>query len=96
MSKLGSLLRAGAELPRASGPSPPAQQNPSLGLVHCPLQSGQRALPALRVKAETQLSWGHSVQGMGLACRLGMAGTIFMDLAKASLLEIIFPVALLN
>lgn len=34
---------------------------------------------------------GGAVQGTELACRLGMAGTVSMGLAKASLLEIISP-----
>lgn len=46
MSKLGSLLRMGAESTPASGPSSQAQQSPSLGLVCCPLQSGWRASAA--------------------------------------------------
>lgn len=43
MSKLGSLLRMGAEPTPASGPSSQAQQSPSLGLVCRPLQSGWSA-----------------------------------------------------
>lgn len=48
-------------------------------------------LSQLCVKAETWFLWGDAVQGTELACRLGMASTISMGLAKASLLEIIFP-----
>lgn len=48
--------------------------------------------PALCVKAETwPLGGGGAMQGTELACRLGMASTISMGLAKTSLLEIIFP-----
>lgn len=50
-------------------------------------------LSALCVKAETWLLWRDLVQGTELVCKLGMAGTVFMGVAKAPLLETIFPLA---
>lgn len=50
-------------------------------------------LSPLCVKAETWLLRRHLVQGTELACKLGMAGTVFTGVAEAPLLETIFPLA---
>lgn len=88
VSKLCSLLRVGAG-PESTGsterllgprvPPPPVR----------PESNGD--LSPLCVKAETWLLWRDLVQGTELACKLGMAGTVFMGVAKVPLLETIFP-----
>lgn len=90
VSKLGSLLRVGAG-PESTGSTEhllgPRVRPPPVR----PESNGD--LSPLCVKAETWLLRRHLVQGTELACKLGMAGTVFTGVAEAPLLETIFPLA---